>query len=210
MKRRLLFTQGSPFARAIRIILDELDLDFQRLEQPTTPPAEERLAYSPAVQVPTFWDGEVHLWESGLIAEYLIATYSGDPSRATVSAPKTWNEKRLFSTIQTLGNSVTLVAQMAWSDADLGAYRHIRRNLKRIDFLFTWLENQLDEVGRGFTPQNLSMSDIFFAAHVRFLVDAPYEFDLKLSERPKIDAICTALESRSSFLNNPGVDYKNR
>ncbi len=73
--RALLFTTGSPFARAVRIILDELELDYERREEITTPTVEQRAAATPSLQVPTFWDGDVHLWESGLIAEYLLRTY---------------------------------------------------------------------------------------------------------------------------------------
>ena len=35
--RALLFTTGSPFARAVRIILDELGLDYQRREESYSP-----------------------------------------------------------------------------------------------------------------------------------------------------------------------------
>ena len=35
--RALLFTTGSPFARAVRIILDELNLDYEKREEITTP-----------------------------------------------------------------------------------------------------------------------------------------------------------------------------
>ena len=56
--RALLFTTGSPFARAVRIVLDELGLDYERHEEITTPSAEERAAATPTLQVPTFWDGD--------------------------------------------------------------------------------------------------------------------------------------------------------
>ena len=37
--RALLFTTGSPFARAVRIILDELQLDYEKREEITNTPA---------------------------------------------------------------------------------------------------------------------------------------------------------------------------
>ena len=73
--RALLFTTGSPFARAVRIILDELGLEHERREEITTPTAERRAQATPTLQVPTLWDGDITLWESGVIAEYLLATY---------------------------------------------------------------------------------------------------------------------------------------
>jgi len=56
--RALLFTTGSPFARAIRIVLDELEFDHERREEITTPSAEQRATATPTLQVPTFWDGD--------------------------------------------------------------------------------------------------------------------------------------------------------
>ena len=54
--RTLLFTTGSPFARGIRVILDELGLDYERREEITTPTVEERASATPTLQVPTLWD----------------------------------------------------------------------------------------------------------------------------------------------------------
>lgn len=51
--RKLFFTTGSPFARAVRIVLVEKGLDFEREETYTTPSAEERAKVSPTLQVPT-------------------------------------------------------------------------------------------------------------------------------------------------------------
>ena len=49
----LLFTTGSPFARSIRVILDELGLDYERREEITTPTVQERANATPTLQVPT-------------------------------------------------------------------------------------------------------------------------------------------------------------
>jgi glutathione S-transferase len=62
--------------RIVRVVLDELGLDYERREEITTPTSESRAASTPTLQVPTFWDGDVHLWESGLIVEYLLSNYS--------------------------------------------------------------------------------------------------------------------------------------
>ena len=65
-KRALLFTTGSPFSRIVRVVLDELSLEYERREEITTPTSESRAESTPTLQVPTFWDGDVHLWESEL------------------------------------------------------------------------------------------------------------------------------------------------
>ncbi|WP_170529620.1 glutathione S-transferase family protein [Ruegeria arenilitoris] len=85
--RALVFTTGSPFARAVRIVLDELSLDIERREEITTPSAQQRAQATPTLQVPTFWDGDLVLWESGTIVEYLLATYPDRPEAAPKLAP---------------------------------------------------------------------------------------------------------------------------
>ena len=109
--RTLLFTTGSPFARGVRVILDELGLDYARREEITTPTVEERASATPTLQVPTLWDGETTLWESGLIANYLLSKYSkrpdANPPLATdVARPENeWADKLVLATVQTLGTA---------------------------------------------------------------------------------------------------------
>jgi glutathione S-transferase len=50
--RKRFFTTGSPFARAVRIVLAEKGLQFERQETHTTPSAEERGRVSPTLQGP--------------------------------------------------------------------------------------------------------------------------------------------------------------
>jgi len=76
---KLYFTTGSPFARAVRIILAEKGLPFDREETYTTPSVEERARGSPTLQVPTLLDGDLRLWDSAVILEYLMASYPNAP-----------------------------------------------------------------------------------------------------------------------------------
>jgi len=77
--RSLMFTTGSPYARGIRIILDELGLGYEHKEEITASTVEEGAKATPTLQVPTLWDGDTTLWESGLIADYLLSTYAERP-----------------------------------------------------------------------------------------------------------------------------------
>src|SRR5947207_15969958 len=77
--RKLFFTTGSPFARAVRIVLAEKALAFERDETYSTPSAEERAKSSPTLQVPVLIDGRHHLWDSTVILEYLMTPYPNAP-----------------------------------------------------------------------------------------------------------------------------------
>jgi glutathione S-transferase len=70
--RKLWFTTGSPFARAVRIVLAENGLGFQLDETSTTPSVEERSPSQPEIAGA---DGDLRLWDSTFIIECLMTTY---------------------------------------------------------------------------------------------------------------------------------------
>jgi glutathione S-transferase len=207
--RALLFTTGSPFARAVRIVLDELGLDYERHEEITTPSSEVRAAATPTLQVPTLWDGDQTLWESGTIVEYLLSTYQNRPAAEppfTLDAFRTdseWKDKLVFSTIQTFGNAATIISQMKWSGVDATNNAHMKRSTEKLSHILGWLENQLDDTTGGFQPNCVSIQDIFLAAHVRFVENRPLGIDLLLKQYPKLEALLNGLDNRASFKANP-------
>jgi len=207
--RALLFTTGSPFARAVRITLHELGLDFEPREEITTPSVEQRAASTPTLQVPTFWDGPLTLWESGTICEYLLSTYESRPAAVPPLAPamfresSKWNDKLVFSTIQTFGTAATTISQFKWTGISVADNAHLQRSAHRLAHVLQWLEAQLIEVGAGFMPGTLSIQDVFLACHVRFVQARPLGVDLALPRYEKVSALLEGLDQRASFRANP-------
>ena len=207
--RALLFTTGSPVARAVRIVLDELGLDYERREELTTPSARQRAAATPTLQVPTFWDGDVTLWESGLIVEYLLSTYDDRPSsapalaRAAFRPEAEWRDKLVFATIQTFGNAATTISQLTWTGVGADRNAHLGRSAEKLEHVLSWLEDQLTEDDDGFVPGCVSMQDVFLAAHVRFVEARPLGVDLRLAEHRRIGRLLARLDERRSFKSNP-------
>ena len=207
--RALLFTTGSPFARAVRIILDELSLDYEKREEITTPSVQQRATASPTLQVPTFWDGDVRLWESSLIAEYLLHTYGKRPeadpplsARAWRVADE-WRDKLILSTIQTAGTAITTISQMKWAGVAVGDNAHLTRSADRLPHLMAWLEDQLPDHRSGFLPGSVSAQDIFLACHLRFAENRPIGVDPHTSRYPRIAGLLSRLDGRASFRANP-------
>ena len=207
--RALLFTTGSPFARAVRVILDELGLEYERREEITTPSVAARAKASPTLQVPTFWDGDIVLWESGLIAEYLLATYqerldAAPPlAGAAWRADSQWRDKLILATVQTLGAAATTVSQMKWSGLNHTDNDHLRRTADRLPHLMTWLENQVSGLDDGFFLGVISVQDIFLCCHLRFMENRPLGLDPKLDAYPKVKDLLHRLDARESFKRNP-------
>lgn len=207
--RALLFTAGSPFARAVRIVLDELELDYERREETAAPSAEQRAAATPTLQVPTFWDNDLTLWESGTIVDYLLSTYVNRPpnrpplAECAYRSDAEWRDKLIFSTIQTFGNAATTISQMKWTGVSAAENTHLKRSAKKLTHILGWLENQLSSTEDGFMPDCISMQDIFLASHVRFVQARPLGIDLRLTDYQKATALLDRLNDRASFKANP-------
>lgn len=205
----LLFTSGSPFARTVRIVLDELGLDYERREEITTPSAVQRAAATPTLQVPTFWDDDLTLWESGTIVEYLLSTYAqrpaGDPplTKYAFRPNAQWQDKLTFSTIQTFGNAATTISQMKWTGVAVDGNAHLERSAEKLSHVLGWLDSQLTDPECGFQPGCVSIQDIFLAAHVRFVQARPLGIDLGLDQYEKVASLLDRLDERHSFKANP-------
>ena len=207
--RTLAYTAGSPFARAVRIVLDELDLEYEKREETGTPSAEERAAATPTLQVPAFRDGDFTLWESGLIVEYLLSTYRHRPATDPPLAKHAfrpeaeWQDKLVFSTIQTFGNAATTISQLKWAGVGIAGNAHLTRSAEKLAHILRWLEERLSEAGLGFIPDCTSMQDIFLAAHIRFVAARPIGIDLDIKRYRHIFRLLEALDRRPSFNANP-------
>ena len=207
--RALLFTTGSPFSRIVRIVLDELGLDYERREEITTPTSESRAESTPTLQVPAFWDGDVHLWESALIVEYLLTTYNatqdGNPPLAKSLTRKEfhWHDRLVASSIQTLGTSATIIGQMKWGGIAIEDSDFLTVCSEQFPYLLDWLEKQISTKETGFQPGLLSVQDIALGCHLAYIMNRPIGIDPKLENYPKIQCMLDSLNERESFINNP-------
>jgi glutathione S-transferase len=204
--RRLYHSLGSPFARAVRILLDELGLAFEADIADITDAAKDRALRTPTLQVPTLTDGDLTLWDSGLIAEYLVATYKDRPARqkprlaAALARPDhEWKDRRLLAAIQTLGESAVLVSQLRWSGTTARDNAFIARNVDRIGYLISWLEAQITSEAEGFWVGELSVPDIFCICHLMFITHRPLEIEWERTRTPRLAALHDRLGARPSF-----------
>jgi glutathione S-transferase len=207
--RALLFTTGSPYSRIVRIVLDELGLDYERREEITTPSSESRAKSTPTLQVPTLWDGDVHLWESGLIVEYLLSTYDApsdtDPPLANhlTREDHYWHDRKVAASIHTLGTSATTIGQMKWGGASINESSYLTVCAEQFPYLLGWLEQQISIEGEGFQHGVLSVQDIALGCHLGYVMNRPIDIDPQLDKFPKIAALVDRLNRRQSFQNNP-------
>jgi glutathione S-transferase len=219
--RKLFFTTGSPFARAVRIVLVEKGLEFERAETFTTPSAEERAKVAPTLQVPTLIDGNRTLWDSAVIIDYLMSNYPGRPAPegmeplATdyVRATEGWEDKLVLATLQTFGVSTTTVSQLQWSGIRHEENGHAARCAIRNQHLLDWFEAQLIGTDGAFIPGVVSAQDILLACFCEFIERRPLRLSWRAPGRPMLASLLARMQRRPSFQQEgvlwwePGVTY---
>lgn len=203
----LLYTPGSPFARAIRILLHELDVDYRGIESDGS--LAQRREHAATLQVPALRKGDFQLWESGLIADYLLSHYgarAAEPLQVAASIWRDeheWEDKLLFETIQTFGTAATTISQMTWTGVSVAGNSHLQRSAERMHGILDWLELQLGPERRGFFGETLSAQDVFLVCHIDFVRARPLGIEVDLDCRPGISELVLTLHARTSLRENP-------
>ncbi|CAG4892614.1 glutathione S-transferase family protein [Paraburkholderia saeva] len=211
--RKLFFTTGSPFARAVRIVLVEKGLEFERAETFTTPSVEERAKVTPTLQVPALVDGNLTLWDSSVIIDYLISSYPGAPAPEGmaplaadyVRATEKWHDKLVLATLQTFGVSTTMVSQLQWSGVRHEDNGHATRCAIRNQHLLDWFETQLAGTDGAFVPGVVSAQDILLACICQFIETRPLRLSWRAPDRPKLAALVARMERRPAFQQEPAL-----
>ena len=209
--RTLIFTTGSPFARAVRIVLDEKGLAWERQEEITTPSVAARAKTSPTLQVPTLIDGDLRLWDSTVILDYLTTAYPSPDIPGTVHRyaeqfvrpDHAWVDKLAFATLQTLGVATTVISQLQWAGVEHEDNAYAGRSAARIQHVLDWCESQLASEDEGFVPGILSAQDVLLAVMIMFMENRPLRLTWRAPHRRKTAALHERLQSRPSFKQNP-------
>lgn len=189
---------------------DEIGLAWQADIAERSDTAETRADHAATLQVPALTDGDVLLWDSGLIAEYLLTTYTerqppaGQPPLAASISRRgsEWTDKRLFATIQTFGESIVLVSQSRWGGTTGKDNAFIARNGERVLRLIDWFESQLPDGGCGFFPDVMSAQDVFLICHLMFVTHRPLDLAWLRERTPKLARLHDKVGERTSFRTN--------
>jgi glutathione S-transferase len=158
-------------------------------------------------------DGDLKLWDSTVILEYLLATYPNpEPGRehkpfATeyVRPAYLWRDKLVHATLQTFGVSTVTVSQLRWSGLRHEDNAHPARSAIRNQHLLGWFEGELASTEDGFVPGVVSAQDVLLACWCQFIERRPVGLTWKAPHRPKMEALVARLEKRPSFRQEPAL-----
>ena len=204
-KRELYVGPVSPYGRAVRIVLAEKGLNYE-LRGPF--PGYE---ISPTNQVPALIDGEQVIWDSGAIIEHLMSSYPNslnEPGQiqfanTLVRSDHELEDKLVLKTLETFGTCLTNLFQFQDSFSTHDGHPYLGRCADRAGKIIEWCEIQLNSNADGFVPKVVSVADIRLASFLAFIESGYVVFDWRSYAGPKILAMVSRLEARSSFIEFP-------
>ena len=203
----LLHTLGSPFARKIRIALAEKGLEYEKdVASASKRPLDIFSALNPNLTVPVLIDGEMTIFESNLILEYLVRTYPGNapdspkpPLAATLTRPDHhWEDSKTLAVLEAMANTMVNMRFYKSSGVDVEQVAYGRRQQRRFNSCLDWLEQRATP--GGFIPGLFSFQDINLICPLGYL-DARGEYLKGILEwrgRPNIEAIVARYQDRPS------------
>ena len=207
------FTARSPYARKVRILLDELDTPHEPIElKPGDMDGklfgEDYEGMVPSLRVPGIRDGEQVVFESNFIMAYLFQNHplkippKYDPPLATAMVRSThqWHDNMVLATIETLLNSAINIAFLRLSGVNVDEVRYLRRERNRCESAMDWLEQHATP--EGFIPGVFSAADINTICTFQWM---DVRKVMPWRGRPNLEAIVSRYENRPSVVSNPLV-----
>src|SRR5262245_27959812 len=147
---RLHFTPGSFFSRKVRIVLAEKGLPYEpRVEGRSQQRSPESFgAINPVLKVPALIDGDITLFESDLIIDYLWKKYRGNaphgaaPSLAAemTRAAHHWEDAKTLIVLNDAAD--TMVNMRYWKENGIAVeeVNYGRKQQSRFHSCLDWLE----------------------------------------------------------------------
>ncbi|MDJ0955931.1 MAG: glutathione S-transferase family protein [Arenicellales bacterium] len=206
---KLVFTAGSPGARAVRVVLDELDIEYE----PVITGEGASSDISPALQVPCLVCNGLTLWETPVIIDYLLSSVETSDNRIAKDKPQLagslyrpsneWDDKLALASVQTFGTSVATISQMRWAGVKHQDNTFLSRCAKRINHLLDWYENQIDGPPVGLFEDSIAIQDLILVCYLDFIDHRPLELQWRKPQRTNISTLFRELTARQTLIHNP-------
>jgi glutathione S-transferase len=204
--RKLLYSNGSPFARRVRVVLIEKGLPFDSDISDRVRPIEEIVPHNPALQVPVLYDGDRQLFGSNLIVQYLYATYPGPPADpenpplapAITRPDRHWDDSLILTAIESMADS--LVGTRLLLSAGPVEAPFVTRQLARVRTCLDWLEERVTT--EGFWPSTFSVMDMNLMFPLIY-GEKRGTFDYRTGAWPTITAMIDRWQTRPSVRATP-------
>jgi glutathione S-transferase len=159
--RKLVFSDGSPFARKVRIILAEKRLEFEAdIVTDYLRTSDSLKEHNPLLQVPTLYDRGRAIWGSDLILHYPETPSNGalPPLSPTLARlDMYWDDMLTLTTIDSMADAIVNYRLMIAGGPEF-KNTFMERQIGRVPSALDWLEQRCTR--EGFWPGTFSVMDI--------------------------------------------------
>lgn len=197
---KLFGTYPSHFTRKVRIVLQELGLEYQfSVLTSLLETGSEHFAGNPLQRLPSLEDGGLLLIESDVICRYLIDKYGrNSPNlRFLPSGGNVWeHEKRLAVANGGMAAGVELIRAKRSNIPDYANFTMFRQEAGALKGALRWLDQDLDS-RTAYQAGELTVADIALHCFADWAVFR--EFVPNLDEYPSLRAFVAANKARPSF-----------
>lgn len=198
---KLWCSDGSPFARKVRIVLLEKRLEHELDMRSGLRPVETHRNLNPALAVPVLQDGDLVLFESNLILDYLFKTYPKVPPDAPhpplfggmTREAHHWSDSKTLAVIESLLGAIANLKLMRDSGATPERVPYLGRQRERIESCLDHLE--ATATPDGFAPGWFSAMDINLICAVAY---GERRAVMTLGDRPRLQSLITCHATRPS------------
>jgi glutathione S-transferase len=206
---RLWFSEGSPFARKVRIVLAEKGLEYEKDILNGIRPVQGHRNLHPGLAVPVLQDGDLTLFESNLVLDYLLKTYPDNapdspqpPLMPTMTrASNHWEDAKILAILETLANAIVNLKLMRDSGAAPETIPYLKRHQTRIESCLDWLEQRATP--DGFAPGWFSVMDINLICPIAY---GEKRAVITLAGKPRLESIIARFANRPSVQSTPVAD----
>lgn len=187
----------APRTRSLRIVwlLEELGLPYELATVGFEPPARPFTQRTPSGKFPTLADGEVLMFESGAIAEYLVERYGNGRLAPAIGAP---GRAAYLQWMHFAEGAFVPFGNLAWHML----FRHDAEQIPgAMEDYREWARAALEVLERGLEGKAYLLGDELSAADVMmgYTVVCVRWFGMLGSEYPNLNAYMDRLEQRPAY-----------
>ena len=137
---KLYYTPKSHYARKVRILIDALDLPVKLVDlKDVTGQSAQLFADNPMMKVPTLTDGEVTVFESDHIAQYLVKRFdTGDRFQVLTTDPQQLNFRAVMNGVMAAEVEVILAER---TGLDTQGVKRFDKHREVVNQGMAWLES---------------------------------------------------------------------
>lgn len=165
---KLFGSTTSPFVRRVRYVALELKIDYEWIDTFTEEGQAELRKRSPLWKVPFAEFGEIKIWDSHTIIDYLISNNDLGKKRFPKN-PNPWQEENLIHAIDTAIESAINVFYLKKDGVEVEKVPYLIKQSDRVDSILKWVQSELID-NYFFTNKNLSLTELALVSGLDWMV----------------------------------------